>query len=89
MKKTLINTLDKLKLVLEVLDDQQYTNNQVPPFYSSIGSHVRHVLNFYDAVILGWNSTEINLIKRTRKTPTEVSTAYALKHIDIVSSCSS
>lgn len=84
MKETLIKTLDKLIIILETLNDTQYTDKSVPPFYSSVGGHVRHILNFYDAIINGVNQKEINLINRKRDSLTEVSTKEALLHLNAV-----
>lgn len=84
MKETLIKTLDKLIIILETLHDAQYTDKSVPPFHSSVGGHVRHILNFYDAIIAGVMTKEINLINRKRDSLTEVSTTEALKHVNHV-----
>lgn len=84
MKETLIKTLDKLNIILETLNDKQYTDKSIPPFHSSVGGHVRHILNFYDAIISGFDVREINLVNRKRDSLTEVSTKEALLHLNTV-----
>ncbi|MDD7887448.1 hypothetical protein [Flavivirga sp. 57AJ16] len=49
--KSTLNTLQKSQYLLDKLDDAILSNQSVPPYNSSIGSHLRHILDFYDCII--------------------------------------
>ena len=52
--------------LLDTLTDAQYCDASVGPYYSSIGSHVRHVLDFFDCIVNGLDSNSIDLTSRKR-----------------------
>lgn len=84
MKQTLINTLTKINVVLNSLDDQYYSDKSVAPFYSSVGGHVRHILDFYDAIIDGNSTGKINLVNRKRDQMVENFTNIATQNVNRV-----
>ncbi|WP_303318949.1 hypothetical protein Q4Q34_00100 [Flavivirga abyssicola] len=49
--KSTLNTLQKSQYLLDKLDDAILSNASVSPYNSSIGSHLRHILDFYDCII--------------------------------------
>ncbi|MFD1315776.1 DinB family protein [Namhaeicola litoreus] len=53
------------KLVVEV-DDAQFNDNSVAPYFSSIGIHMRHVLDVFDCIFDGLPSGNIDLTHRKR-----------------------
>lgn len=81
MKDTLLTTLTKINIVLESLSDTEYADKSVAPFYSSVGGHVRHILDFYDAIISGTPAGKINLVDRKRDEMVEQFTTVALDHV--------
>jgi len=52
--------------LLNCVSDQDYCNTTIPPYYSSIGVHMRHILDVFDCIIEGVESGNINLINRKR-----------------------
>ena len=44
-----LKTLQKTNSLLFNLTDEQLSDASVSPYYSSIGSHLRHILDFYDS----------------------------------------
>ena len=54
MKKSIIKslqyTLNKSTDLLTQIDSDSYINNTVGPFYSSVGSHIRHTLDFLNCI---------------------------------------
>lgn len=54
-----------MKLV-ENISDSNYNDNSVAPYYSSIGVHMRHVLDVFHCIFEGLPSGEVNLIGRSR-----------------------
>ena len=43
---SLQNTLEKSLILLESIPKSAYVDDSVGPFYSSIGGHIRHILDF-------------------------------------------
>ncbi len=52
--------------LLNCISDEEYSNTTVAPYYSSIGVHMRHILDVFDCVLGGLESGNINLINRKR-----------------------
>lgn len=59
-------TLHKSKYLLALLTNEQLANESVSPYYSSIGSHIRHILDFYYCIFNDLDSAEIDLTHRER-----------------------
>lgn len=71
MKSTIIaavnQNLNNAISLLNAIENETYTNNSVGPYYSSIGSHIRHTLDFFQCIIDGLDANEINLTNRKRE----------------------
>ena len=52
--------------LLNCISDDEYKNATIAPYYSSIGVHMRHILDVFDCVFDGLESGSINLINRKR-----------------------
>lgn len=65
-----LNTLQHLKALINTLEDEHLVNNNVGPYYSSIGSHVRHILDFYDC-IFNLKGNKVDLTARSRNKAVE------------------
>ena len=66
-----LKTLQKSKSLLDILTDEQLCNTSVPPYHSSIGSHIRHILDFYECVFNINDQNQIDLTTRQRNTDVE------------------
>ena len=66
-----IKTLQKAQGLLENLTNSQLTNATVSPYYSSIGSHIRHILDFYDCIFHLNSKNQIDLTARSRNKDVE------------------
>ncbi len=66
MKKQCINNLEEIKLVLTSLSNHQYAQRLEVLSGSSIGQHVRHILEFYLCLIQGAKSGAVNYDLRER-----------------------
>ena len=78
-----INTLRKTNTLLDELSNEQLSNCSVPPYYSSIGSHIRHILDFYDC-ILSIKEDIVDLTKRKRDESVERYTESANIYLESV-----
>ena len=69
--KSTLETLRKSIVLLDSLDDIQLANATIGPYYSSIGSHLRHILDFYHCIFKSNMATTIDLTARPRNTEVE------------------
>ena len=75
-------TLRKSKSLLNRITDNQLSDHSVPPYFSCIGSHVRHILDFYDCILDGIASKKIDLTNRKRDERLHGDSNYALEHLE-------
>ena len=85
MRNTVItvinNNLSNAVSLIDSIDDDIYTNITVGPYYSSIGSHIRHLLDFFDCIINGLETNNIDLTARKRDEVISSNPEAAKKHI--------
>ncbi len=67
--------------LIDAIDDDIYTNVSVGPYYSSIGSHLRHALDFFDCIINGLQTNNIDLTARKRDEIISTNPEAAKAHI--------
>lgn len=79
-----LTTLLKSKYLLTNLSSAQLSNTSVPPYYSSIGSHVRHILDFYDCILNVDSSRQIDFTSRTRNKEVENCCDKALEYLSSI-----
>jgi hypothetical protein len=83
MKDLLKANSYNLTLLNDLLDNslttKDYINASIAPYYSSIGNHTRHILDFYSCILE--YDTEIDLTKRNRDCPSNLSIKEALVRI--------
>jgi uncharacterized damage-inducible protein DinB len=70
--------------LLNHISDEDYSNTTIAPYYSSIGGHMRHVLDVFDCIFEGLNSNTINLINRKRNSKAEKFTSEGLTYFNEV-----
>ena len=70
--------------LLESISDESYSNTSVAPYYSSIGGHMRHILDVFDCIFDGLESSEINLINRKRNQLAENYTNHGIAYFNQV-----
>jgi len=83
IEATSIN-LSKSKVLLTQLTDSQLTDTSISPYYSCVGSHIRHILDFYDCILNGLHTGEIDLTARQRDERVEQNCEYASLNVDRV-----
>ena len=52
-----LKTLQKSQVLLDNLSNNQLCDVTVSPYYSSIGTHIRHILDFYQCILTNENQT--------------------------------
>ncbi|OGS70243.1 MAG: hypothetical protein A3F91_12110 [Flavobacteria bacterium RIFCSPLOWO2_12_FULL_35_11] len=68
--------------LLSCITDNEYNNTTIAPYYSSIGVHMRHILDVFDCVFDGLESVNINLINRKRNELAENYTQYGIAYFE-------
>ncbi|WP_103864851.1 DinB family protein [Aquimarina sp. I32.4] len=85
MKQLVISSinhnLNNAIALLKAIDTGTYQNNSVGPYYSSIGSHIRHTLDFFDCIISGLDSNNIDLTARKRDELLATNKEVAIEYI--------
>ncbi len=75
------NLLRGVKL-LNAITDKQYSDKSVAPYYSSIGGHMRHILDIFDCIFEGLKNKKIDLAARKRNELVETFTIQGLLYFE-------
>lgn len=85
MRAEIISSINKnlnsVIALMNALDQESYCNDSIGPYYSSIGSHIRHTLDFFDCIVKGLDSNSIDLTARKRDEILSTNKEAAKQHI--------
>lgn len=79
-----LKTLQKSQILLDNLSNLQLCDSSVPPYHSSIGSHIRHILDFYDCVFNVDSENRIDLTARSRNKAVEGDCCCARDYLNLI-----
>ncbi|MCL6296005.1 hypothetical protein [Jejuia spongiicola] len=79
-----LKTLQKSKTLLDSLKDDDLCNASLAPYYSSIGTHLRHILDFYDCIFNLDSDGIIDLTARSRNKNVESNCDCAKNYLDVI-----
>lgn len=79
-----LKTLQKTRILLSNLSNEDLSNNSVSPYYSSLGCHIRHVLDFYDCALNMDSNKRIDLTARKRNNEVECNCKVATQYLDVI-----
>ena len=84
----MINAIEKNLLrgvnLINVITDAQYSDKSVAPYYSSIGGHMRHILDIFDCIFEGLESRKVDLAARKRNELVEEYTVHGLQYFESI-----
>ena len=86
MIPAIIQNLNRGVNLLNSISDEQYANNSTAPYYSSIGIHMRHILDVFDCILRGMEQKKIDLTSRQRNEMAETRVAIGLSYFDQIMS---
>jgi len=86
MIPAIIQNLNRGVNLLNSINDEQYANNSTAPYYSSIGIHMRHILDVFDCIFKGIEARQIDLTARERNELAETKVAVGLTYFDQIMS---
>lgn len=70
--------------LLNSISNEQYSNTSVAPYYSSIGRHMRHILDVFDCIIEGYPKLSVDLTARNRNEIVELNTDAGVAYFESV-----
>ena len=82
--KAVNENLQKASLLLESITEETYTDESIAPYHSSIGSHIRHILDFFNCIFEGIDANKIDLTSRKRDERISNNIEFALESISKV-----
>ena len=82
MIEAIEHNLNRGVRLLNSISDSQYSDTTVQPYHSSIGSHMRHILDVFDCIFCGLEQKQIDLTARKRNQLAEQKTAFGLSYFE-------
>jgi len=82
MIPAIVQNLNRGISLLNSIDDRQYANNSTAAYYSSIGIHMRHILDVFNCIFEGIEKRQIDLSARQRNELAETKVAVGLDYFD-------
>lgn len=79
-----LKTLQKAQSLLNNLTDKQLCDSSVIPYNSSVGSHLRHILDFYDCIFNYNTDLKIDLTARSRNKEVEQQCCSARNYLNTI-----
>ncbi len=84
----MINAIEKnlqrgIKL-LNAISDEQYSDTSSPPYHSSIGAHMRHILDVFSCIFNGLETKDVDFSKRERNVLAEQHTDVGIEYFNQV-----
>lgn len=84
----MINAIEKnlqrgIKL-LETITDEEYSDCTIPPYYSSIGNNMRHILDVFTCIFKGLENNSIDFSDRQRNELAQQKTAFGIRYFNEV-----
>lgn len=84
MIQAIIQNLNRGVNLLGYINDEDYANNSTAPYYSSIGIHMRHILDVFSCIFDGLESCQIDLSARQRNELAETKVSVGLNYFEKV-----
>lgn len=84
MIEAIQKNLERGTKLLQSITDAQYANASVAPYYSSIGCHMRHILDVFSCVFDGLETKCIDLSVRRRNQDIEQKTALGIQYFTAI-----
>ncbi len=79
-----IANLKQAKVLFTDLPPDLYTSKSAAPYFSSIGGHMRHILDIFQCIFNGLDSKIVDLTDRKRGTIVEKDPVEGLKYLNKV-----
>ncbi len=84
MIQAIIVNLQRGVNLLNSINDAQYSDSSIAPYYSSIGIHMRHILDVFDCIFEGLETKKVDLSARKRNELAENKVDFGLQYFEEV-----
>jgi len=84
MIQAIIKNLERGETLLQNISTEQYSDRSVAPYFSSIGAHMRHILDIFECIFDGLETKEVNLAARKRNELVEIDIQAGLDYFQKV-----
>ncbi len=84
MINAIVHNLNRGVKLLNSIDDNKYNDMTIAPYYSSIGGHIRHILDVFDCIFEGLEIGEVDLAARKRNVLAEQKVTVGLDYFNQV-----
>ena len=84
IKDTSKEVLHQLVELIDELDNEQFARPLSLLSGNTIGKHIRHIIELYDQLLIGYDSGIINYDDRKRDLRTETETNYAIDKLECI-----
>ena len=81
MFNAIIHNLKKGERLLQQINEAQYCDTSIAPYHSSIGGHIRHILDVFNCVFEGIENGHIDLTARARNLMIEQKPELGLNYL--------
>ncbi|MCF6351303.1 MAG: DinB family protein [Flavobacteriaceae bacterium] len=82
MIQAIIKNLYRGVSLLNSINDNQYSDISVAPYFSSIGSHMRHILDVFDCIFDGLEFGKVDLTARKRNELAETKITFGIAYFE-------
>ncbi|WP_405605993.1 DinB family protein [Polaribacter sp. Asnod1-A03] len=76
------NNLQRGINLLNSISDEQYSDSSVGPYYSTIGGHMRHVLDVFSCILKGLDNSFVDFSVRERNELAEKKTNKGIEYFE-------
>ena len=82
MIKVIVENLQRGIKLLESISDEEYSDCSIPPYFSSIGNNMRHVLDFFTCIFNGLENNHIDFSVRNRNELIQEKTVFGINYFN-------
>ena len=68
--------------LLQNLSESEYINESIPPYNSSIGCHIRHILDVFSCIFNGFDGKKVDLTSRERNQLVEQNIEFGISYFE-------
>jgi uncharacterized damage-inducible protein DinB len=70
--------------LLEAITDEQYSDCTIPPYYSSIGNNMRHILDIFSCIFNGFHKDCVDFSDRERNELAQLKTEHGIAYFNSI-----
>lgn len=80
----ILSNLQRGHVLLDNMTSEQFSNKKIGPYFSSIGGHMRHVMDVFSCIFNGLETQKVDLTARERNELAETNLGVAKDYLDSI-----